>query len=227
MDYVLYHHGVKGMKWGVRRYQNKDGSLTDAGKKRLTEGLQKNFKKAAKKNPYSASAKYQDDVKDAANRGLTIADKKQVLDAREKAMDAYNKRMDAELAQLELDDLGESYALDYYNKRFDEAPDKYADDNANEKLMLFALNYGAGKAKREHPDLVKVIDDYEKNANAYDKCADEYVKACKDASDKLLGEYGNAKLYELEPTSPTVKESIFNTIASMDFDLSEGKKRKR
>lgn len=30
----LYHHGVKGMKWGVRRYQNKDGSLTDAGKKR-------------------------------------------------------------------------------------------------------------------------------------------------------------------------------------------------
>lgn len=30
----LYHHGIKGMKWGVRRYQNKDGSLTPAGKKR-------------------------------------------------------------------------------------------------------------------------------------------------------------------------------------------------
>lgn len=30
----LYHWGIKGMKWGVRRYQNKDGSLTDAGKKR-------------------------------------------------------------------------------------------------------------------------------------------------------------------------------------------------
>ena len=28
----LHHHGVKGMKWGVRRYQNKDGSLTPAGK---------------------------------------------------------------------------------------------------------------------------------------------------------------------------------------------------
>ena len=30
----LEHHGVKGMKWGVRRYQNEDGSLTSAGKKK-------------------------------------------------------------------------------------------------------------------------------------------------------------------------------------------------
>lgn len=33
----LYHHGIKGMKWGVRRYQNKDGSLTSAGKKRYNQ----------------------------------------------------------------------------------------------------------------------------------------------------------------------------------------------
>ena len=34
MEYELVHHGIRGMKWGVRRYQNKDGSLTDKGKKR-------------------------------------------------------------------------------------------------------------------------------------------------------------------------------------------------
>lgn len=41
MEYViytvndeLYHDGVKGMRWGIRRWQNKDGSLTPAGKKR-------------------------------------------------------------------------------------------------------------------------------------------------------------------------------------------------
>lgn len=33
-DDELYHYGIKGQKWGVRRYQNKDGSLTPAGKKR-------------------------------------------------------------------------------------------------------------------------------------------------------------------------------------------------
>lgn len=37
MEYELYHHGVKGMKWGFRRYQNKDGSLTAAGKKRAAQ----------------------------------------------------------------------------------------------------------------------------------------------------------------------------------------------
>ena len=33
----IIHHGVKGQRWGVRRYQNEDGSLTNAGKKRQGE----------------------------------------------------------------------------------------------------------------------------------------------------------------------------------------------
>ena len=34
----LYHHGIKGQKWYIRRFQNKDGSLTPAGKKRYGDG---------------------------------------------------------------------------------------------------------------------------------------------------------------------------------------------
>jgi len=37
MDNYLYHHGILGQKWGVRRYQNEDGSLTAAGKKRIQQ----------------------------------------------------------------------------------------------------------------------------------------------------------------------------------------------
>lgn len=48
MENELYHHGVKGMKWGVRRYRNKDGSLTAEGKRhqaRKTKGWSKDAKK--------------------------------------------------------------------------------------------------------------------------------------------------------------------------------------
>lgn len=35
MSTTLTHYGIKGMRWGVRRYQNPDGSLTEHGKKRV------------------------------------------------------------------------------------------------------------------------------------------------------------------------------------------------
>ena len=38
---TLTHYGVLGMKWGVRRYQNKDGTLTSVGKRRLDKERKK------------------------------------------------------------------------------------------------------------------------------------------------------------------------------------------
>lgn len=38
----LYHHGIKGQRWGVRRYQNEDGTLTEAGKKRYDRDVREN-----------------------------------------------------------------------------------------------------------------------------------------------------------------------------------------
>lgn len=48
---ILYHHGVKGMKWGVRRYQNRDGTLTAVGKTRAMGNRKeaRQLKKAQKK----------------------------------------------------------------------------------------------------------------------------------------------------------------------------------
>lgn len=48
----LYHHGIKGQKWGVRRFQNKDGSLTPAGEKRYGDNnsINQTPKQATKKS---------------------------------------------------------------------------------------------------------------------------------------------------------------------------------
>lgn len=37
-DITFYHHGIRGQKWGIRRYQNSDGSLTPEGRKRYGDG---------------------------------------------------------------------------------------------------------------------------------------------------------------------------------------------
>lgn len=58
----LYHWGIKGQKWGVRRYQNKDGSLTAAGRKRYSDDPKvaesKAAVKQAKKDRSKALTKY-------------------------------------------------------------------------------------------------------------------------------------------------------------------------
>ena len=39
----IYHHGIKGQRWGIRRFQNEDGSLTSSGKARYNQdGTKKN-----------------------------------------------------------------------------------------------------------------------------------------------------------------------------------------
>lgn len=44
----LYHHGIKGQRWGVRRYQNEDGTLTDEGKERYDNADSKDDSKTSK-----------------------------------------------------------------------------------------------------------------------------------------------------------------------------------
>ena len=44
----LVHHGIKNQKWGVRRFQNEDGTLTEAGKRRYSKGVNRVAKQIAK-----------------------------------------------------------------------------------------------------------------------------------------------------------------------------------
>lgn len=84
-DY-LQHWGVQGMKWGVRRYQNKDGSLTPAGKRHYSKELER--VKAAE-----AKAKAQQKILNTKKKTQAKIDD---IEARKKAVEAHQKAMKEE-----------------------------------------------------------------------------------------------------------------------------------
>ena len=76
MDYELYHHGIKGQRWGVRRYQEKDGSLTPAGKKRYYDTPELNKQKDEMKSARSVYKTSRSAYDSAAKRYQNVPTKK-------------------------------------------------------------------------------------------------------------------------------------------------------
>lgn len=73
----LYHHGILGQKWGVRRYQNEDGSLTDDGRRRYNQNNYKEFKRESKRgrNETVATKRFFNENPDLIDKMSKIADK--------------------------------------------------------------------------------------------------------------------------------------------------------
>ena len=106
----LYHHGIKGQRWGHRRFQNEDGSLTTAGKKRISKDS-KIYKDKYKKTADAVKDYYDDLRKQNSYKNQQTGNRIQIYN--------YKKREKAQQYMNDLNLYGKKLK-DFYGDSFQE-----------------------------------------------------------------------------------------------------------
>ena len=175
-DSFLMHHGIKGQKWGVRRFQNPDGSLTKAGTKRYRQerrSLRRDIRKIQRSNYVktgSVDGKYASKV----NKKISTAQRndeeyqrlsRKVTQAENEASAASNLRDRAskhnmDIAEYEYDKAYSrlNTALTEKEARGKQIADRYLDEYHDAKIKDLGFNdIEQGRKYFEHYNLLNVV----------------------------------------------------------------------
>lgn len=124
----IYHHGIIGQKWGVRRYQNADGTYTDAGLKRRygSSGEKKSNKidelEKYAESEYSRAHK----VEEKLNKGFPLKTKKRKQELNDELLEALRNADNAKFEAKKLKDPELSKRINQLEKRREDLTNKWA-----------------------------------------------------------------------------------------------------
>ena len=190
----LYHHGILGMKWGVRRYQNKDGSLTAAGRKRYAKEEYKNNKKIAKEKyraaKESADRQYESDT--VEKRQALDQEKERFAEKNAETNRHYERKIRAQenirnKAKEEMDfwEDPDSYFYQENQEKYINANTKISELKANKTYDEYTnrLLYNASVVKINELYADKVRDAETRKYAAYVAAGEEYANDLKKAKE--------------------------------------------
>lgn len=189
----LQHWGVKGMKWGVRRYQNKDGTLTPAGKKRYAaemERLEKESKILANKqrtktqlDKLDAKRREIEEQKKALKGEKPKIEKTVIKPEKKKLKDLSNEELESAIARLKLEKSYKELVNEINN------PSRPGGNNQGKGQNNTTDKVSKGKAFVDHVGkkvVVPALTDASKEIlkNAVKNGVDNFVKEMKDEKKK-------------------------------------------